>query len=48
MPFQPGLLIAVDLGWAVRVKLLQQLLLEKGLGLRVLWDSLVIRDEVSG
>lgn len=40
------LLIAVDLGWAVRVKLLQQLLLEKGLGLGVWWDSLGITDEV--
>lgn len=42
------LLIAMDLEQAVRVKLLQQLLVEKGLRLQVWWDLLGIRDEVLG
>lgn len=42
------LLVAVDLGWAVRVKLLQQLLLEKGLGHRVQWGLLGMADELLG
>lgn len=42
------LLVAVDLRWAVRVKLLQQLLLEKGLGHRVQWGLLGMADELLG
>lgn len=41
-------MIAVDLGWAVRVKLLQQQLLEKGLGQGVQWVLPGMMDEVLG
>lgn len=40
--------ITVDLRWAVRVKLLQQLLLEKGLGWGVWWGLPGMTDEMLG